>query len=299
MLLVFLVRLLKAFQIEFSWYRLSSWINLTEQWPLRASIIVLEHDASGDLIDDTASLQSLYDKVKSKISHLRDAAPLLELDRDERKLEAFLQLHKHDLLVADLRIFLPFTINLDPYLRKVLKGLHLTTTMTFLHMNRIIFFCIFAEDQQALEDEGIVIPLIKPSIPTTAPTRNQSHQNLLATSSGISSHHSNAIVPSNNNQPYSLYSQSSYNNQGAGGFLTSNYSSNNLLSNEPTGRRKSIIENIHPTINELNQLPADLLSAFPVSYPFFTLPTNCIILMANFHRSLKFRRTSYTFAYPS
>jgi len=37
-------------------------------------------------------------------------------------LDAFLQLHKSDLLVADLRIFLPFTINLDPYLRKVLKG---------------------------------------------------------------------------------------------------------------------------------------------------------------------------------
>lgn len=48
---------------------------------------------------------------------------MLELDRDERKLDAFLQLHKSDLLVADLRIFLPFTINLDPYLRKVLKGL--------------------------------------------------------------------------------------------------------------------------------------------------------------------------------
>lgn len=46
----------------------------------------------------------------------------MELDRDERKLDAFLHLHKHDLLVADLRIFLPFTINLDPYLRKVLKG---------------------------------------------------------------------------------------------------------------------------------------------------------------------------------
>lgn len=68
-------------------------------------------------------LFSFFCRVRPKISHLRDAAPLLELDRDERKLEAFLQLHKHDLLVADLRIFLPFTINLDPYLRKVLKGL--------------------------------------------------------------------------------------------------------------------------------------------------------------------------------
>lgn len=61
-------------------------------------------------------------RVRQKIPYLREAAPLLELDRDERKLDAFLQLHKSDLLVADLRIFLPFTINLDPYLRKVLKG---------------------------------------------------------------------------------------------------------------------------------------------------------------------------------
>lgn len=57
-----LVRLLKAFQIEFSWYRLSSWINLTEQWPLRASMIVLEHDLGGEQVDDSTSLQSLYEK---------------------------------------------------------------------------------------------------------------------------------------------------------------------------------------------------------------------------------------------
>ncbi|XP_052861765.1 kinase D-interacting substrate of 220 kDa isoform X3 [Anopheles cruzii] len=140
------VRLLKAFQIEFSWYRLSSWINLTEQWPLRASMIVLEHDQAGDSIDDTVSLQTVYDKVRPKLTCLREAVALLDLDRDERKLDAFLQLHKSDLLVSDLRIFLPFTINLDPYLRKVLK-----------------------EDQQAMEDEGIIIPM-KSVLPPTKPT---------------------------------------------------------------------------------------------------------------------------------
>lgn len=57
-----LVRLLKAFQIDFSWYRLSSWINLTEQWPLRASMIVLQHDQIGDAMDDSVSLQSVYEK---------------------------------------------------------------------------------------------------------------------------------------------------------------------------------------------------------------------------------------------
>ncbi|XP_062556191.1 kinase D-interacting substrate of 220 kDa-like isoform X4 [Armigeres subalbatus] len=153
------VRLLKAFQIDFSWYRLSSWINLTEQWPLRASMIVLEHDQGGENFDDAMSLQSVYDKVRPKIACLREAANLLDLDRDERKLDAFLQLHKSDLLVSDLRIFLPFTINLDPYLRKVLK-----------------------EDQQAMEDEGIIIP-IKSAIPpmkshSFVPTRH-SHQSII------------------------------------------------------------------------------------------------------------------------
>ncbi|TMW43156.1 hypothetical protein DOY81_011764, partial [Sarcophaga bullata] len=56
------VRLLKAFQIDFSWYRLSSWINLTEQWPLRASMIVLHHDQFMDQFDDSVSLQSVYEK---------------------------------------------------------------------------------------------------------------------------------------------------------------------------------------------------------------------------------------------
>ncbi|XP_053965954.1 kinase D-interacting substrate of 220 kDa B isoform X2 [Anastrepha ludens] len=137
------VRLLKAFQIDFSWYRLSSWINLTEQWPLRASMIVLQHDNFMDSYDDNLPLQAVYEKVRPKIACLREAAPLLELDRDERKLDAFLQLHKSDLLVADLRIFLPFTINLDPYLRKVLK-----------------------EDQQSIEDEGTLMLQNKPSVNT-------------------------------------------------------------------------------------------------------------------------------------
>jgi len=57
------VRLLKAFQIDFSWYRLSSWINLTEQWPLRASMIVLHHDQFMDgNADESVSLQSVYEK---------------------------------------------------------------------------------------------------------------------------------------------------------------------------------------------------------------------------------------------
>lgn len=43
------------------------------------------------------------------------------MDKDEKKFEIFLTFHRTTLLVSDLRIFLPFTINLDPYLRKVIK----------------------------------------------------------------------------------------------------------------------------------------------------------------------------------
>lgn len=124
----FSIRLMKAFQIDFNWYRLVSWINLTEQWPLRASIIVLEFEK--DDIDDSVSLFTLYERCKTKIPFLKESAVFLEMDRDERKLDAFLSIHKNNLLAADLKVFLPFTFNLDPYLKKVLK-----------------------EDQQAFEEE--------------------------------------------------------------------------------------------------------------------------------------------------
>jgi hypothetical protein len=45
----------------------------------------------------------------------------MELDRDERKLEVFLSFHRATLTAADLKVFLPFTINLDPYIKKVIK----------------------------------------------------------------------------------------------------------------------------------------------------------------------------------
>lgn len=155
------------------------------------------------------------------------------------------------------------------------------------------------EDQQALEDEGIVIPMIKPSIPAPAPPRNQSHHNLLSSSSG--SHHSNAIVPLSNNPAYSAYSQNPYGN--SAGHLTANYSSSNLVGSDSTGRRKSIIDSIHPAISETKQLPYDLLSAFPVSdpYPFFyKMPLH--LHFANLQKKINFffcdyRRICYMFVY--
>ena len=63
--------------------------------------------------------------------HLRDgAAPqgtwkevesLVEFDRDREKLDVFLSRREKTLTIADIKVFMPFTINLDPFLRKVIK----------------------------------------------------------------------------------------------------------------------------------------------------------------------------------
>ena len=55
-------RLLKAFQVEFNWYHLASWINITEQWPFRTSWLILYYDMNEDSLDDNTSLKTLYDK---------------------------------------------------------------------------------------------------------------------------------------------------------------------------------------------------------------------------------------------
>ncbi|XP_068629361.1 kinase D-interacting substrate of 220 kDa B [Battus philenor] len=114
-------RLLKAFQIDFNWYQLASWVNLTEQWPFRTSWIIYHHETFEEHIDDSTSLKHIFEKVKPSLTSLREASALLELDRDERKLEVFLAFHRATLTAADLKIFLPFTINLDPYIKKVIK----------------------------------------------------------------------------------------------------------------------------------------------------------------------------------
>lgn len=66
--------------------------------------------------------KAFYFRIRPSIPTLKDTEPLLELDRDERKFDIFLTFHRSSLLVSDLKIFLPFTINLDPYLKKVIKG---------------------------------------------------------------------------------------------------------------------------------------------------------------------------------
>ena len=52
----------------------------------------------------------------------KEEEPLYMIDRDEKKFEVFLAHYKSSLTVHQMKLFLPFTINLDPYLRKVIKG---------------------------------------------------------------------------------------------------------------------------------------------------------------------------------
>jgi len=54
-------RLLRAYNIEFNWFKLSSWINITEQWPYRLSWIILEVEDNPD-IEDPLSLKNVYDR---------------------------------------------------------------------------------------------------------------------------------------------------------------------------------------------------------------------------------------------
>ncbi|XP_045107810.1 kinase D-interacting substrate of 220 kDa B-like isoform X3 [Portunus trituberculatus] len=114
-------RLLKAFHIDFNWYHLASWINITEQWPYRASWLILYYEAHEEALEEKTSLKDLYEKIKNQVPISKDMDPLLEMDKEEKKFEIFLSMHKNSLHISDLKVFLPFTINLDPFIRKVIK----------------------------------------------------------------------------------------------------------------------------------------------------------------------------------
>ena len=51
----------------------------------------------------------------------KEVEPLVEFDRDRKKLDVFLSRREKTLTIADIKVFMPFTINLDPFLRKVIK----------------------------------------------------------------------------------------------------------------------------------------------------------------------------------
>lgn len=62
------------------------------------------------------------DRVSQRIPSSKDVDPLVEIDRNVRKLEVFLTNSAPPMTVADMKRFLPCTINVDPYLRKLIRG---------------------------------------------------------------------------------------------------------------------------------------------------------------------------------
>ena len=114
-------RLLKAFGIDFNWHHLARWANITEQWPYHTSWIILFVENYGDKLEDNLSLKVIYDKVQPYIPTQKEREPLIEFDRDRKKLDVFLSRREKTLTIADIKVFMPFTINLDPFLRKVIK----------------------------------------------------------------------------------------------------------------------------------------------------------------------------------
>ena len=74
-----------------------------------------------DIICIEIKHRTLFFRVKEKIPTSKEVDPLAEIDRNSRKLEMILG-NTPVLTIGDLRKFLPCSISLDPYLRKLIKG---------------------------------------------------------------------------------------------------------------------------------------------------------------------------------
>ena len=68
--------------------------------------------------DDKIPLRMIYDKVCLVLEQSKLACDNMR-DSDEKKLNAFLSLPHNSLTLADLKIFSPFAVNLDPYVKRI------------------------------------------------------------------------------------------------------------------------------------------------------------------------------------
>ncbi|KAM3718098.1 Kinase D-interacting substrate of [Dirofilaria immitis] len=119
-------RLMRAFEIEFSWVSLGYWVSLIEQWPSRMCWLI---DHALDIPQDSYPLAELYNHLKQQIPK-KD--PLIDLDRNPDNFESFLEqasmIGPEQLTVGHVRRFVPCTSNLDPYLRKLIRECRIGTT---------------------------------------------------------------------------------------------------------------------------------------------------------------------------
>ncbi|GMT24872.1 hypothetical protein PFISCL1PPCAC_16169, partial [Pristionchus fissidentatus] len=112
-------RLMRAFEVEFSWLSLGHWISLCEQWPSRMCWLI---ETALTCNNAHMTLAELYHQMSDRIPKKDD---LMGLDRNPENFEGFLDspnLPTSEILtVTHLRRFVPCTSNLDPYLRKLIR----------------------------------------------------------------------------------------------------------------------------------------------------------------------------------
>lgn len=152
-------RLMRAFHIDFNWYHLATWVNITETWPYRISWIIFYVEIASEnqfSVEDSMSLWEIYAKIRSSLPSHRDLEPLLDMDRDEKKLEAILALKKRTLTVRELKIFLPFSINLDPYIKKVIRDEYVSLAALEGSDTGFGWFADLEEPQKAMQPSNAV-----------------------------------------------------------------------------------------------------------------------------------------------
>ena len=130
-------RLLRAFHIDFNYSHLASWVHITEQWPYRISWIIFyvemaaeQHISHEELIGNSKSLYEIYTRLKQSTLPAKNINDI-DFDRDEKKLEAILKSKQHVMTIKELKIFLPFSINLDPYLQKVIRDEYVKSELSW------------------------------------------------------------------------------------------------------------------------------------------------------------------------
>ncbi|KAK6107528.1 KAP P-loop domain family protein [Brugia pahangi] len=160
-------RLMRAFEIEFSWVSLGYWVSLIEQWPSRMCWLI---DRALDIPQDSYPLAQLYNHLKQQIP-TKD--PLIDLDRNPDNFESFLEqasmIGPEQLTVGHVRRFVPCTSNLDPYLRKLIRECRIGTAQpvkSFVNRSSNLSSLILAGPAWHLFKDkniwrGIEVPLVE------------------------------------------------------------------------------------------------------------------------------------------
>ena len=118
----FIARLLHASGVSFNWYNLTAWVNVSEQWPYHLSWILFYIESTAATATSNYDLRTpighIYNNVK-KVMPSNDTSRFM--DKSPLKLEAALNNDKPLLTLGDVVTFLRFTVNLDPYLRRMVR----------------------------------------------------------------------------------------------------------------------------------------------------------------------------------